>query len=150
MSQLTFHRYSQLYAKRLPPGSPGLKGEQHVLIIYSLANGQVLGRYVGPVRDGKRHGRGVFVVDEDPSRTKKGVWVDDKIWNMYEPMTECNAHCWLLSSENVEVPTSPRRERAEGSWEVGVLSPRRRGSVMSRASVESSFSVVSSVPSTPR
>ena len=63
---------------------------------------------------------------------------------------ECNAHCWLLSSENVEVPTSPRRERAEGSWEVGVLSPRRRGSVMSRASVESSFSVVSSVPSTPR
>ena len=148
MSQLTFHRYSQLYAKRLPPGSPGLKGEQHVLIIYSLANGQVLGRYVGPVRDGKRHGRGlsdafsclllrsfwgvcvrsmghvllawdflrvkhsiasqtllnthapwhththththlsgVFVVDEDPSRTKKGVWVDDKIWNMYEPMT---------------------------------------------------------------
>ena len=44
------------------------------------------------------------MVDEDSTQTKKGVWVDDKIWNMYEP--DIGASRFLFSSPSLPAAAS--------------------------------------------
>lgn len=69
-------------AARLRKAAESALNNTHALIVYTT-NGAVVGRYVGQVLNGSKHGSGVYI--DEKNECLDGVWVKDQLWNEYHP-----------------------------------------------------------------